>query len=71
MRKLFRSVFAVVSAALFFAAVPVAAETFHVFVLTGQSNSLGAIKGNFADAEYPENELTGSTITLGTTTELS
>ena len=51
MRKLFRSVFAVVSAALFFAAVPVAAETFHVFVLTGQSNSLGAIKGNFADAE--------------------
>lgn len=51
MRKLFRSVFAVVSAVLFFAAVPAAAKTFHVFVLTGQSNSLGAIKGNFADAE--------------------
>lgn len=27
------------------------ARTFNVFLLTGQSNSLGAIKGNFADAE--------------------
>lgn len=31
--------------------VPAAAETFHVFLLTGQSNALGAIKENFAYEE--------------------
>lgn len=32
-----------------FGSVSVYAKTFNVFILTGQSNSLGAIKGNFAD----------------------
>lgn len=45
--------FGIRAAALIFAGtlgcVPVYAKTFNVFVLTGQSNSLGAIKGNFAD----------------------
>lgn len=36
-------------AALAFAALPLMAKTLHVYVLTGQSNSLGAIKGNPAD----------------------
>lgn len=36
-------------AAVILSAVPAGAKTFNLFLLTGQSNSLGAIKGNFAD----------------------
>lgn len=40
---------AVVVAAFAALCVPAGAKTFNLFLLTGQSNSLGAIKGNFAD----------------------